>query len=207
MKVLMINGSPHEHGCTYTALTGVANVLRTENIDVEIVWLGDKAVRDCVGCGACAKLGRCIFDDDIANELLEKSKLAHGFVFGSPVYYAHPSGRLISILNRLFYAGGKYLSYKPAAAVVTARRAGTTAALDVLNKYFTVNNMPVVSSQYWNMVHGRTPEEISRDVEGLQTMAVLGQNMAWLLKSLALSDKNNQPHPQLSAKQKTNFIR
>lgn len=207
MKVLMINGSPHEQGCTYTALTSVANVLRTENIDVEIVWLGDKAVRDCVGCSACTKLGRCIFDDDIANELLEKSKLAHGFVFGSPVYYAHPSGRLISILNRLFYAGGKYLSYKPAAAVVTARRAGTTAALDVLNKYFTVNNMPVVSSQYWNMVHGRTPEEVSRDVEGLQTMAVLGQNMAWLLKSLALSDKNNQPHPQLSAKQKTNFIR
>ena len=207
MKVLMLNGSPHEHGCTYTALTSVANVLRTENIDVEIVWLGDKVVRDCVGCGACAKLGRCIFDDDIANELLEKSKLAQGFVFGSPVYYAHPSGRLISILNRLFYAGGKYLSYKPAAAVVTARRAGTTAALDVLNKYFTVNNMPVVSSQYWNMVHGRTPEEVSRDIEGLQTMAVLGQNMAWLLKSLSLSDKNNHPHPQLSAKQKTNFIR
>lgn len=207
MKVLMINGSPHAQGCTATALNAVAKVLRAAEIDTEIVWLGDKAVLDCVGCGACAKLGRCIFDDDIVNELLEKAKLAQGFVFGSPVYYAHPSGRIISVLNRLFYAGGKYLAYKPAAAVVSARRAGTTASLDVLNKYFTINKMPVVSSQYWNMVHGRTPEEVLQDAEGLQTMAVLGQNMAWLLKSLDMADKNNLPRPQPVAKQNTNFIR
>ena len=207
MKVLMINGSSREYGCTYTALRAVADGLAAENITSEIVWLGDKAQLDCIGCGACRKLGKCIYDDDIVNELLEKAKLMQGFVFGSPVYYAHPSGRLLSVLDRLFYAGARYFAYKPGAAVASARRAGTTAALDVLHKYFMINKMPVVTSQYWNMVHGRTPEEVREDIEGVQTMRILAQNMSWLMKSLEMSAQNGLRHPEPVARQNTNFIR
>lgn len=207
MRVLMINGSPHEFGCTYTALREVADVLQTASISTEIVWLGDKPLQDCLECRACHKLGRCIFDDDIVNELLEKAKLADGFVFGAPVYYAHPGGRILSVLDRLFFAGTKHFAYKPGAAVVSARRSGTTAALDVLNKYFTMNNMPVVSSQYWNVVHGRTPSEAKQDIEGLQTLKILGQNMIWLLKSIDLARQNGFMRPEEVARQNTNFIR
>ena len=207
MKVLMINGSPHQFGCTYTALQAVGDVLKSQDINYEIIWVGDQPLQDCLGCRACLKLGKCIFDEDVVNELLEKAKLAQGFIFGAPVYYAHPGGRLLSVLDRLFYAGSKHLTYKPGAAVVAARRAGTTAALDVLNKYFTMNKMPVVSSQYWNIVHGRTPEEALQDLEGLQTLRILGLNMAWLLKSMAQAEKFGLRPPQEAAYQETNFIR
>lgn len=207
MKVLMINGSSHQFGCTYTALQMVADVLRANHIVPEITWVGDHALQDCVRCNACQKLGRCIFDDDIVNELIEKAKLADGFVFGAPVFYAHPGGRLLSVLDRLFYAGAKHLAYKPGAAVVSARRSGTTAALDVLNKYFTMNKMPVVSSHYWNEIYGRTPEETRQDVEGLQTMRILGHNMAWLIKNINMARQNGLFPPQEVAKQETNFIR
>lgn len=207
MKVLMINGSSHQFGCTYTALQMVADVLRANHIVPEITWVGDHALQDCVRCNACQKLGRCIFDDDIVNELIEKAKLADGFVFGAPVFYAHPGGRLLSVLDRLFYAGAKHLAYKPGAAVVSARRSGTTAALDVLNKYFTMNKMPVVSSHYWNEIYGRTPEETRQDAEGLQTMRILGHNMAWLIKNINMARQNGLFPPQEVAKQETNFIR
>lgn len=207
MKVLMINGSANEHGCTYTALHIIEETLHNEGIDTEIIWLGDEAMQDCVGCNACEKLGKCIFEDDIVNELLEKSKLAHGFIFGSPVHYAHPSGRLLSVLSRLFYAGARHLAYKPGAAIVSARRAGTTASLDVIHKYFAINKMPIITSQYWNMVHGRSPEEVLQDIEGIQTMKILGENMAWILKCIELGNHNNLPHPTPQNKQTTNFIR
>ena len=207
MKVLMINGSPNQFGSTYTSLLYVANSLAEEDIASEVIWLGDKPIQDCVGCDACKKLGKCIFDEDIVNEILEKSKLADGFVFGSPVYYASPSGRIIAVLNRLFYSGAKYLAFKPAAALVSARRSGTTASLDVFYKYFSINQMPIVTSQYWNMIFGRTPEEIRQDKEGVQTMEILGKNMAWIIKSIKTAACNNQQHPPLTEKIYTNFIR
>ena len=184
MKVLMINGSCNEDGCTFTALCTVAEALNAENIATEIVQLGKSAQRDCIGCAGCRKSGknRCVFDDDIVNRIIEKAERSDGFVFGSPVYYAHPSGRLLSVLDRAFYAGSAAFRFKPAAAVVSARRAGTTAALDVINKYFGITQMPVVSATYWNMVHGKTPQEVIQDKEGLQSMRNLGKAMAALLK-------------------------
>ena len=203
MKVLMINGSSNKNGCTFRALTEIENLLRKENIETEIIQLGSQPLRDCIGCRACAKNeNKCIFGDDIVNEIIEKAKSSDGFVFGSPVYYAHPSGRLLSVLDRVFYAGGKFFSYKPGAAVVSARRAGTTASIDVINKYFTINNMPVVSSQYWNMVHGSKPEDVEKDFEGLQTMRIIAKNMIWLLNTL-----KQIPHPEREPKTNTNFIR
>lgn len=203
----MINGSPNQFGSTYSALNYVAEILSSENINSEIVWLGDKPLQDCVGCNACIKLGKCIFEDDIVNELIEKSKLASGFIFGTPVYYASPSGRLISALNRLFYAGSKHLSYKPAAAIAVARRAGGTASIDVLNKYFSINNMPIICSLYWNILYGRTPEEIEQDNEGIQTLKVLATNMSWILKSIDFAHCNGVNNPRPEPKQYTNFIR
>ena len=142
MKVLMINGSSNKNGCTFRALTEIEKVLKESNIETEIIQLGSNPIRDCVGCKGCAKnANKCVFNDDIVNEIIEKAKNCDGFVFGSPVYYAHPSGRLLSVLDRVFYAGGKFLAYKPGAAVVSARRAGTTASIDVINKYFTINNI------------------------------------------------------------------
>lgn len=179
MKVLMINGSCNEQGCTYTALSEVAKVLNNEGIETEIIQLGKAAYRDCIGCGACRKLNnRCVFNDDIINQIIEKAEKADGFVFGSPVYYAHPSARLQAVLDRVFYAGSSVFAFKPGAAVVSARRAGTTASLDVINKYFTISKMPVVSSSYWNNVHGISAEQVSEDTEGLQTMRNIGHNMA-----------------------------
>lgn len=206
-KVLLINGSCHEHGCTYTALCEVAGALEKEGVETEIIQLGNGAIRDCIACGACAKLHKCVFDDDLVNEVKEKAKEADGFVFGTPVYYAHPSGRILSFLDRLFYSGSRDFAFKPAAAVASARRAGTTASIDVLNKYFTIARMPVVSSSYWNMVHGNKPEEVLQDLEGLQVMRGIGQNMAWLLKCIEAGKAAGIETPEIEKKIATNFIR
>lgn len=208
MKVLLINGSSNKNGCTFTALSEITKILNAENIETEIIQIGNTAVRDCIGCGYCRKnIGKCVFNDDMVNEIIEKAKGADGFIFGSPVYYAHPSGRLLSLLDRLFYAGGSAFAYKPGAAVVSARRAGTTASLDAITKHFTINKMPVISSNYWNMVHGNTPEEVMQDKEGLQIMRVLGQNMAWILKCIEAGKNAGISCPQTEEKIWTNFIR
>lgn len=208
MKVLLINGSSRENGCTFTALSQAVHALEKEGVQTEIIQLGAAPLRDCVGCNACRKLNnRCVFNDDIVNKILEKAQTADGFIFGSPVYYAHPSGRILSLMNRLFYAGGSVFARKPAAAVVSARRAGTTAALDAIQKHFTINQMPVVSSFYWNMVHGNTPEEVRQDLEGLQVIRTLGRNMAWLLKCLEAGKKAGVAAPEPEERAWTNFIR
>ncbi len=207
MKVLLVNGSSRPNGCTYTALHEVEQTLRAEGIETEIIQIGGKPLRDCIGCNRCGELGRCVFDDDEVNSFVEKSRAADGFVFGTPVYYAHPSGRLFSFLDRAFYSGGAAFAQKPGAAVASARRAGTTASLDAVNKYFTIAQMPVVSTTYWNMVHGNTPEEVRQDAEGLQTMRNLGRNMAWLLRCIELGRKNGITPPAAERDSRTNFIR
>lgn len=206
MKVLLINGSPHKNGCTFTALSEVASALNAEGVETEIVHIGHKAMQGCTGCGKCNQLGKCVFED-LVNEIAEKAKETDGFIFGSPVYYASANGSMTAFLDRLFYSGGEHFAYKPGAAVVSARRAGTTAALDQLNKYFTISNMPVVSSQYWNMVHGNTPEEVKQDLEGMQIMRTLGKNMAWLLKSIEAGKENGLDLPKKEKHVATNFIR
>ncbi len=208
MKVLLVNGGPHEKGCTYTALTEIEKELNNAGVETEIFWLGKKAVRGCVGCGGCAKNGgHCVFDDDIANTLIDKAESADGFVFGSPVHYAAPSGTICAVLDRAFYAGGKNFKYKPGAAILSCRRAGSTAAFDVLNKYFTISNMPIVSSGYWNMVHGSKAEDVLKDEEGLQVMRTLGKNMAWILKCIDSGKNNGIERPADEPKIRTNFIR
>lgn len=207
MKVLLINGSSRKNGCTFTALKEVEKTLNAGNIETELIHTGVDAIRDCAGCGYCKKGGgKCVFNDDIVNEIIEKAKNADGFIFGSPVYYAHPSGRLLSLMDRLFYAGSGAFAFKPAAAVVSARRAGTTASLDAIMKHFTINQMPVISSNYWNMVHGNTPDEVMQDKEGLQIMRTLGHNMAWILKCIELGKNSGINHPQTEEKIWTNFI-
>jgi multimeric flavodoxin WrbA len=207
MKVLMINGSAKANGCTAQALKEVAGALEQEGIESEILTIGAAPLRDCCGCKKCAQLGKCVFDDDIVNVILEKAQEADGFIFGTPVYYAHPSGRILDVLDRVFYAGSKHFAHKPGAAVASARRAGTTASLDALNKYFTISQMPVVSSQYWNMVHGNTPEEVLQDLEGLQIMRTLGRNMAWLLKCIRQGKQMGIEPAAPEARLRTNFIR
>ncbi len=208
MKVLLINGSPNENGCTYTALCEAAGALEQEGIETEIFQMGKQPVRGCIGCGGCARKGdgRCVFGDDAVNRALEKAETADGYIIGSPVYFASANGSLIAMLDRMFYAG-KCFSYKPAAAVVSARRAGTTASLDEIGKYFSIRNMPVVSSKYWTMVHGNTPEEVRQDLEGMQNMRVLGRNMAWLLKCLEAGKQAGIAIPEPETPVKTNFIR
>ncbi len=208
MKVLMINGSPNKNGCTFRALSEIEKELVEENIEVEIIHIGNKPIRDCIGCGACKKLdGACVFKEDIVNEIIEKAKNADGFIFGSPVYYSHPSGAVLSALDRVFYAGGKVFAHKPGMAVVSARRAGTTASMDVLNKYFSISQMPIVSSVYWNMVHGNKPEDVEKDLEGLQVMRQGGRNMAWLLKSIKAGKEQGVASPKVEEKEWTNFVR
>ena len=206
MKVLLVNGSSREKGCTYTALSEVAHSLEEEGIKTEIIFIGNTPLSDCTACGKCRETGECVFHD-IANELVEKAKTADGFVFGSPVYYAHPTGQLLSLLDRMFYAGSSYFYHKPAAAVVSARRAGTTASLDVLNKYFADAHMLMVGSSYWNMVHGMTPEQVKQDNEGLQTIRNLGRNMAWLLKCIEAGKSAGIFPPRVEREHWTNFIR
>ena len=206
MKVLMINGSCNKNGCTYTALKEIESILNSENIETEIIQIGNSPIKDCIGCGGCRKNGgNCIFKDDIVNEIIEKAKTADGFIFGTPVYYAHPSGRILSLLDRVFFAGKSNFEYKPAAAIASARRAGTTASIDVINKYFTINNMPVVSSNYWNMVHGNTPDEVRQDLEGMQIMRILAHNMTWLLKCIEAGKKEGIT-PKKEEKIWTSFI-
>lgn len=207
MKVLMINGSARENGNTAFALGVIARELEKEGIESEIITLGKEACRDCIGCGVCRKAGKCVFDDDIVNRLVEKGSEADGFIFGTPIYYAHPSGRILSILDRMFYSGSRHFAHKPAAAIAVARRAGTSAGLDVLNKYFTIAEMPVVSSTYWNCIHGALPGEAERDPEGIQTMKNLALNMAWLMKSIACAKQNGITAPESSKADRTNFIR
>ena len=188
MKVLLINGSPNEKGSTYTALCEVEKELNKAGIETEIFHIGKEPIRGCTACGHCSKGSyRCIYDDTV-NVALDKAETADGFVFGSPVYYAAPTGQITSFLDRFFQAGISY-QYKPGAVVVCCRRGGSTAAFEQLNKYFTISNMPVVSSQYWNMVHGHDAEEVKQDLEGLQIMRTLGKNMAWLLKCIEAGKK------------------
>ena len=184
MKVLLINGSPRKNGNTFLALSEVASALEKQGIATEIVPLGTKAVQGCIACNKCRELGRCIFRDELYDTVHGKLAEADALVVGSPTYYAGPNGSLCALLDRLFYSAGESLRFKPAAAVAVCRRGGASATFDRLNKYFTINNMPVVSSQYWNSVHGRLPGEATQDAEGMQTMHTLGDNMAWILKNL-----------------------
>lgn len=207
MKVLLLNGSTRKSGCTALALTEVARAVEAEGIETELLEMGGAPIRDYVACGRCTDLGRCVFQDDIVNQCIEKARAADGFVFGSPVYYAHPSGQLLAAMDRMFYASGDVFAHKPAAAVVTARRAGTTASLDAIQKHFTDAQMPVVSSTYWNMVFGPAPELVARDLEGLQTMRNLGQNMAWMLKCIQLDREHGVIPPDAETQQWTNFNR
>lgn len=209
MKVLLINGSPNEDRCTYTALAEAARSLEAEGVETEIAWIGRDPLRGCIGCGGCSKLGnnRCIFDDDVVNRLLEKAERADGYLVGSPVFYAGANGALLAVLDRMFYAGGAIMQFKPAAGIASARRAGTTPAIDQINKYFQINKMPVVSSTYWPMVHGQSAEQVLQDEEGLQTMRMLGKNMAWMLRCIEADRAAGNDHPQMEAKIATNFIR
>ncbi len=203
MKVLLLNGSPRANGCTFTALSEVAAALQASGIETEIAQLGTAPVHGCIACRKCAELGHCVFND-IANEWAAKAKEADALVLGSPVYYAAPNGAFCAVLDRMFYSAGGALRGKPGAALVSCRRGGSTASLDRLNKYITISQMPLVTSQYWTMVHGNTPEEVRQDKEGMQTMRVLGNNMAWLLESI---HKAGIEAPAMEPKERTNFIR
>ena len=206
MKVLLLNGSPHPHGCTFTALSEVAGALEKNGIETEIFQIGNQPISGCIACGKCRDTGKCVISDGV-NDFVEKAKSADGFVFGSPVYYASASGQISTFLDRAFYGKSAIFEGKPGAAVVSCRRAGSTASLDQLNKYFTISGMPVVSSRYWNMVHGNTPEEDVQDKEGMQVMRTLGNNMAWLLKCIELGKAQGVSFPEKEPAQKTNFIR
>ena len=209
MKVLLVNGSSREAGCTYTALMEAAKVLEEEGIFCEMFQLGSGPIRDCIGCGGCAKLqeNTCVFSDDCVNALIARAAESDGFIFGTPVYYAHASGRLLSALDRAFYAGSSAFAHKPGFAVASARRAGTTSALDAVLKHFTINQMPVVSSTYWTMVHGNTPAEVLQDLEGLQTMRNGARNLAWLLKCIEAGKEQGIFPPRAERSERTNFIR
>ena len=204
MKVLLINGSPRGKGNTYIALSEVAKALEANGVETEIVSIGAKAVQGCIACGRCAELGRCVFNDELYNTVRGKLVEADGIVVGSPVYYAGPNGSLCALLDRLFFSAADLLRYKPAASVAVCRRGGASATFDRLNKYFTINCMPIVSSQYWNSVHGLLPGEAVQDAEGLQTMRTLGNNMAWLLKSLK---QGGESLPEREPGIMTNFVR
>ena len=210
MKVLLVNGSPHKNGCTYTALGEVAETLNKEGIETEIFWIGNKALSGCIACKNCIKTGKCVFKDTV-NEFLDMAENCDGFVFGSPVHWGGAGGAITSFLDRAFYAdlngGGNRFLLKPAAAVISARRAGTTATWDQLNKYFGLMQMPIVTSRYWNMVHGTNPDEVRQDLEGMQVMRVLGKNMAFLLKCKEAALKNGVKLPEQEPFTFTNFIR
>lgn len=206
MKVLMLNGSAKPNGNTYIALSEVGKQLEKEGISYEIFQIGGAPVRDCIGCGQCTENG-CIFTDDKVNEFIAKAKEADGFVFGTPVYYAHPSGRILSFLDRVFYSGGSAFAFKPGASVTVARRGGCSASFDTLNKYFGISQMPVAGSTYWDSVYGRVPGEASQDAEGLQTMRNLARNMAWMLKCFEAGKEKGISLPETETGNRTNFIR
>ena len=206
MKVILVNGSPNPKGCTYTALKEVEKTLNKNDIKTEIFWIGNKPVAGCMGCGNCLKTGKCFMEDKV-NEFLEKVPETDGFIFGTPVHFAASSGMLSSFMDRVFYGRRKIFSNKPASAIASCRRGGATATLDEVNKYFGISNMPIVSSQYWNMVHGTKPEEVIKDEEGMQTMRTLGNNMAWLLKSIEAGKNAGIKLPEKEPIIATNFIR
>lgn len=210
MKVLLVNGSPHKAGCTNRALEEVASSLAECGVESEIFWIGRKPVGGCVACMGCNKLGRCVFDD-VVNEFRARAAEADGFVFGAPVHYAHAASSLLGFMDRLFYANGRagapsLFAHKPAAAVASARRAGTTASLDDIQKFFTITQMPIVSSRYWNMVHGTNAQEVEQDQEGLWTMRQLGRNMAWLLRSIEAGRAAGIELPAQESGTWTNFV-
>lgn len=204
-KVLLINGSPNEYGCTHTALKEVADTLSKNDVKSEILYLGKKPIAGCIACGKCSRTGRCIFDDKV-NTVLEKLDEYDGIVVGSPVYYAGPAGQLCAFLDRLFFCSENRMAGKLAASVVSCRRGGASAAFDRLNKYFGICNMHIVGSQYWNQVHGFTPDDVRKDKEGLQTMRTLAQNMTWMLKNIQAGKEQNIPFPQYEERMRTHFI-
>lgn len=206
MKVLLLNGSPHGKGCTYTALSEIAKVLQKHDIETEMVHIGAKVISGCLGCGKCKGGNPCIIDDDV-NALAERLEEFDGMIVGSPIYYAGPSGQCTAFLDRLFYSASPKLKGKPGAAIVSCRRGGASSGFDRLNKYFSICSMPIVTSQYWNQVHGNTAEEVLRDEEGMQTMRTLAENMAWLLKCIEAGRKAGVPEPLDEPKVRTNFIR
>ena len=210
MKVLLINGSPHANGCTYTALEEVTKAMNTEGIETQIFQIGMKPISGCIACGKCATTGCCIISDCV-NEFIDLAEKADGFIFGSPVHFAAAGGAMASFMDRAFFAAirrtSKPFYLKPAAAIVSARRAGTTAAFDQLNKYFTISQMPVISSRYWNMVHGASPADVKQDLEGLQTMRILAKNMVWFLKCKEAGIKAGVQFPTQEEMVWTNFIR
>ena len=205
MKVILINGSPNAKGCTYTALEEVSKTLKSEGIETEIIHVGHKDIRGCIGCRQCKTKGKCVFND-IVNDIAPKFKECDGIVIGSPVYFASANGTLVSFIDRLFYSMTADKTMKVGAAVVSCRRGGNSATFDELNKYFTISQMPIASSQYWNMVHGNSPEEVQQDLEGLQTMRTRGKNMAFLIKSIQLG-KKEFGLPEKEEHKFTNFIR
>ena len=206
MKTLLINGSPNEKGCTYTALLEVEKTLNKHDIETEILYLGKQPIACCTACMACQKTGYCV-KNDMVKEIQAKLDTYDAIIIGSPVYYGGPAGQLTAFLDRLFFATASRMAGKLGASVVSCRRVGASAAFDRLNKYFTISNMPIVSSQYWNQVHGFTPEDVMKDEEGLQTMRTLGENMVWLLNSIEAGRKNGVPAPQYEERMRTHFIR
>ena len=210
MKVLLVNGSPHKEGCTYTALAEVGNALNQSGIDTDVFWIGSKPLSGCIACKSCIQKNRCVFDDAV-NDFLELAGDYDGFIFGTPGHWAGASGAMTSFLDRVFYAdlngGGNRFLLKPAAVVMSARRAGTTATWDQVNKYFGLMQMPIITSRYWNMVHGAKPEDVKQDAEGLQTLRVLGRNMAWFLKCKEAGEKAGIQLPEQEPMTFTNFIR
>ena len=203
-KVLLLNGSAHQHGCTATALDEMIRIFNEENVETELIQVGSKAVRGCVSCGYCSSHGKCVFDDDLVNEVAVKFEEADGLVVASPVYYASPNGTMLSFMDRLFYSTSFSKHMKVGAAVVSCRRGGNTASFDVLNKYFTISGMPVASSTYWNQVHGFSAEDVKKDLEGLQTMRNLARNMTFMIKAFAQA-KESIGYPEMETGIFTSF--
>ena len=211
MKVLLFNGSPHNQGCTFTALTEIANTLKEEGIDSEIFHVGNDAIKSCMACRACANLGKCVVNDRV-NEFVELMEKCDGLIIGSPVHYASSSGATVAFLDRAFFSASMsgrrdIFEHKPGSSIASARRAGTTATLDQLNKYFTISQMPIISGRYWNMVHGSTPDEVHQDLEGMQNMRILARNMAWHLKCQQAAKEAGVEMPKKEETIWTNFIR
>lgn len=206
MRVLVVNGSPHSRGCTWVALTEIISRLEQAGIETQTMHIGSKAIRGCIDCRKCAQTGYCIFTDDPVNEGIDLLKQADALIVGTPVYYAGPNATLCAFMDRLFFLKSAPYAFKPAAAISSCRRAGTVATMDRLNKYFSIARMPIVSSQYWNGIHGNTAEEARQDVEGLQTMRTLGDNMAWLLKCIEAGKKAGINPPEIEPWQPMNFI-
>lgn len=203
-KVLLINGSPHENGCTFTALNEMIEVFKKEGVETELIHIGNKSIRGCIACATCKKTGKCVFNDDLVNEVAEKFKTADGLVVGSPVYFASPNGTVLSFMDRLMYSTTTSTHMKVGAAVVSARRGGNTATFDAINKYFSITGMQIATSTYWNQIHGFTAEDAKKDKEGLQTMRNLARNMSFMIKAIA-DAKSKYGLPEVETRDKTSF--